>query len=253
MSDAFSQSDDDLFSYDPSQEKKKNTSFDSFSVNSKPNNELYDQIAKDIKNNDEDNFLEINELRVKFSQAVLGSYYFWVNPSTAVSYVNTVTTVLDQLTNGRFSDLYLYNNLEITILRRSQLVYLLDGTFNQDNHKNDESFKSFMKKLGVDVDQTYIPTYVGTLIRISNSILARERSMYLELAQKLNIVPNPAVLDINSDKDDTDNMAASLKSTVNSIQEDHLSNIFIANFSESFVNKLNNMNQSNIDYEIRSL
>jgi len=253
MSDAFSQSDDDLFAYEPSREvKNTNSIYDSYSSNSKQNNELYDQISRNIQDNDEENFLEINALRVKFSQAVLGSYDFWISPTTPSSYASTVAQVLNQLTDGRFSDLYLFNNLEANIIRRSQLIYLLDGTFKGENSESD-SFKSFTKKIGVDVDQSYVPTYVGTLVRISTHILAKERSMYLELAQKLDIVPNPTALENQDSGSVLDQMGSDVHSSVQTKQQNHLSNTFISNFSESFVSKLNNMNNSNIAYEIRSI
>jgi len=253
MSDSFAQSDDDLFAYDPSKEtKSSNASYDSLSSNSKQTNEFYDKISKDIKDNDEDNFLEINALRVKFSQAMIGSYNFWITPTVPVAYSNTVTQVLDQLTNGKFSDLFLYNTLESNIIRRSQLMYLLNGTFNKETSETD-SFKSFMKKIGVDTDQGYVPTYVGTLIRISMHILARERSMYLDLAHRLQIVPNPLVLEDNSSLDLMQEMSRAIHTTVEGSQETYLVKRFISNFSESFAFKLNSMNNSNIEYEVRSL
>lgn len=253
MSDAFAHSDDDLFAYDPSNETKSlNNNFDSLSSNSKETNQFYDKISKDIESNDEENFLQINALRVKFSQAVISSYNFWIAPTVPVAYSNTVTQVLDQLTNGKFSDLFLYNTLESNIIRRSQLIYLLDGTFNKENSKTD-SFNYFMKKIGVDTDHGYIPTYVGTLIRISMHVLTKERSMYLDLANKLQIVPNSLVLEDNGSFEEMQQMSKFINSTVEGNQEAYLIQKFISNFSESFTFKLNNMNNSNIEYEVRSL
>jgi hypothetical protein len=251
MSDAFSQSDDDLFSYDPAKEEKS-VPFDYFSNNSKSNHELYEKISKDIKNNSDSNFLAINGLKIKFSQAVLGSYNFWVDSSADVSYYKAASQILDQLTNGRFTDLYLFNTLESNIIRRIQIVSLLDSAFGDMAHESD-SFKQFLAKLDIDTDQAYIPTYIGTLVRISQHILSKERSMYFCLSEKLGIDPNPIVNESSFSEQKIFDLAKSMDSSSDNIHNMALNNNFINNFSDSFIDKLNNITSTNISYEIRSI
>lgn len=250
MSEFMNENDDDLFEYDPSKEKVNNpTSFDS-SSNSKISNEVYDQIAKSMRNNDEESFIKTNAIRIKFSQAILNSYDFWISPTSSLTYFNTVTQILDELTNGRFSDLYLYNYLEANILRRNHIVYLLNQTFNSTDTKDSKAFNDFFDKLGVSVSDSYIPTYVGTLIRISNHILAKERSMYLSLANKLNLIPNPAVLDPNTTVDEV--FEATQSNSANT-RKDMLTSRFYSNIDDSFCEKLNNMNGTNISHRLSQL
>lgn len=248
MFEAYSQSDDDLFDYDPSKEsikeEKNNASTSSSSSN------IYNQISKNMENNDDDNIIGTSGLRVKFSQAVLGSYDYWVAPSGAVAYVQTINQVMDSLTGGRFSDLYLYNYLEMNILRRNNIVSLLNETFKNDHSSDSESFKHFLSKLKIDFSSSYIPTYIGTLIRISNHLIAQDRAMYLTLAEKLQLVPNPLVLE---NLMTPDSILVNSKVSVDNLQSELLGTKFISNINSSFVEKLNNLNQQNLEYIVRSV
>lgn len=246
MTDSFSQSDDDLFNYDPVNDKSSQSS-----INSKNSNDFYNQISQTIETNDDDNFLELNGIRVKFSQAIIGSYNFWLQPSFDKAYSSSVTTVLDELTNGRFTTLYIYNTLSLNIVRRNQLIFLLSGTFDSSTGSY-ESFSNFITKLGVDPSSSYVPTYVGTLVKISLYIIQREKTMYAHLAKKLGIVPDPNILDNNS---------------ISSFTLSDLNETFVADSLDSNVETynlglLNNINANYIDalsstdethYEIRSI
>jgi len=250
MSEFMNQNDDDLFSYDPSKEEKPSAPFVASSSNSKISNEIYDQITKNIEENDDENFLKINGLRIKFAQAILNSYHFWVSPISALSYLNTVTTVLDQLTNGRFSDLYLYNYLENNIIRRNHIIFLLTETFDPNNVKDSQSFDQFLEKMGIKLNDSYVPTYVGTLVRISSHILSKERAMYISLADKLKVVPNPAVLDPHPS---TEEVFDATQASVASSQAAMISASFDRNIDASFVEKLNNLNTTEIEYQVKKL
>lgn len=251
MSEFMKENDDDLFDYDPSKEKvSSSVPFSSSSSNSKISNEVYDQISKSIKENDDENFLKANGLRIKFSQAVLNSYDFWISPSSSFTYFSTVSQVLDELTNGRFSDLYLYNYLEANIIRRNHIAYLLNQTFYGNETKDSKAFNDFFDKLGIAVTDAYIATYVGTLIRITNHILSKERSMYLSLATKLNLIPNPAVLDPNTTSDE---IFEATQASSSSSRYSMLSSKFNQNIDESFYEKLNNMDGTNISHRLTEI
>ena len=251
MSDVFSQNDDDIFSYDPSKEESKPVDF-SISTSSDKNtsNEIYNHISKNINDNDDTALDGLNGLRVKFSQAVLGSYDFWLSTTSSVAYSNTINSVLDQITGGRFSDLYLFNYLEMSIIRRNHITHLLNDTFTSDEVKDSESFNSFMKRIGINVNDSYVPVYIGTMIRITHHVLSQERSMYLALAEKLQIVPNPAVLDTDNHYD---NIIKNAKSSVQQTQRELLDAKFAHNADSAFFEKLNNMNNSQVNHVIRSL
>jgi hypothetical protein len=253
MSESISQNDDDLFNYDPSKEKTSAHNISSFSdtSNSKVSNEVYEQIAKSIDQNDDENFLKLNGLRMKFSQAILNSYDFWLSPVYTVSYFATTVTVLDQLTDGKFSDLFLYNYLENSIVRRSHIIFLLTETFDSKNIKDSESFDRFLEKMEIKLTDAYVPTYVGTLVRISSHILSKQRAMYISLANKLNIVPNSVIFDAHPSIEEV--FKATQFDNIAGVQEAVIARSFNSNFSGSFVEKLNNLNATNIDYQIRNL
>jgi hypothetical protein len=251
MSDLFYQDDDDLFSYDPSKEVSKPTDFSSSTLNQKDqNNEIYSHISKNINDNDDVALDGIDGLRIKFSQAVLGSYDFWLASASPVAYTNTLNSIMDQITGGRFSDLYLYNYLEINIIRRMHISHIMNDAFSAEGLKDTDNFKSFMKRIGVDIADSYVPVYIGTMIRITNHIIAQERSMYLALAEKMQITPNPTVLDADYHYD---TIIKNAKSSVQQSQRDLLDLKFAHNSDHVFFDKLNNMNNTQVNHVIRTI
>ena len=253
MSEFSRQNDDDLFDYDPSKDKPKvSHDYISSSSNSKVSNEVYDQITKSIEENDDENYLKVNGLRIKFSQAILNSYDYWISPIGAISSFVTISQVLDQLTGGRFSSLYLYNYLETSILRRKHIIYLLSQTFDQvsRNKDDDDSFREFLARLDVKVSDSYIPTYVGTLVRISSHILAKDRAMYITLANKLDIVPNASVLESTSSPSEVYNNS---QQNVKAASDCLLQETFNKSVDMAFAEKLNNLNGTQVDYQLRSI
>ena len=107
-----------------------------------------------------------------------------------------------------------------------------------------------MNRIIVYDDGPYLSTYVGTLVRISNHILVRERAMYLSLAERLQLPFNPL---ISQDTPNFEEVIALSKFTVTDQQEKIIQNQFIHNSDESFLQKLNNINLSNINFKIRSI
>ena len=251
MSDPIFQNDDDLFNYDPSKDSSKHLDFSSSTSSDKnKENQIYSHISKNIDNNDDDALDGVNGLRVKFSQAVIGSYDYWIASALPVAYTSTINDVMDQLTGGRFSDLYLYNYLEINIIRRINIIGIMDDAFSSASSSASDSFKTFMKKIGVDITDSYVPVYIGTLTRITSHILAQERSMYLSLAEKLQVTPNPAVLDSNFTQESA---LRNARLSVQQSQRDLIDNKFIQNSDSNFFDRLNNMNTTQINHALRSL
>jgi hypothetical protein len=244
MSDAFSQDDDDLFSYDPTKETSKPLDFSSSNLSDKDkNNEIYNHISKNINDNDDLALEGMNGF-------VLGSYDFWLASSSAVAYSSTINTVMDQITGGRFSDLYLYNYLELNIIRRMHIIHLMNDAFASKDIKDDTGFKHFMKRIGVDLVDSYIPVYIGTMVRITNHALSQERSMYLSLAEKMQITPNPSVIDADYHYD---TIIKNAMSSVQKTQRDLLDIKFVQNSDSVFFDKLNNMNSTQVTHVVRSI
>lgn len=246
---SYSQSDDDLFDYDPSVEKAKEQLYNSVS-DIKSDNTLLSDLSRNIKNNDDQTFDGHTEIRVKLAEAILSSYDKWINNASSVAYFSTLNTMLDELTNGRFSVMYFYNTIEQKILRRININTLIGESFIVKNDNTKDTLKEFLTKIGISYDGPYLSTYVGTLVRISNHILIRERAMYLSLSERLKLSCNPL---ISQDSPNYEEIIAISQFTVTDQQEKIIQNQFIHNSDEYFLEKLNNINLSNINFKIRSI
>jgi hypothetical protein len=246
---SYSQSDDDLFDYDPSIEKPKEQLYNPVS-DIKSDNTLLSDLSRNIKNNDDQTFDGHTEIRVKLAEAILGSYDKWINNASSVAYFSTLNTMLDELTNGRFSVMYFYNTIEQKILRRININTLIGESFIVKNDNTKDSLKEFLGRIGISYDGPYLSTYVGTLVRISNHILIRERAMYLSLSERLQLPCNPL---ISQDSPNFEEVIALSQFTVTDQQEKIIQNQFIHNSDEYFLEKLNNINLTNINFKIRSI
>lgn len=246
---SYSQSDDDLFDYDPSVEKSKEQLYNSVS-DIKSDNTLLSDLSRNIKNNDDQTFDGHTEIRVKLAEAILGSYDKWINNASSVAYFSTLNTMLDELTNGRFSVMYFYNTIEQKILRRININTLIGESFIVKNDNNKDTLKEFLTRIGISYDGPYLSTYVGTLVRISNHILIREKAMYLSLSERLQLSCNPLIA---QDSPNFEEVIALSQFTVTDQQEKIIQNQFIHNSDEYFLEKLNNINLSNINFKIRSI
>jgi len=246
---SYSQSDDDLFDYDPSIEKPKEQLYNPVS-DIKSDNTLLSDLSRNIKNNDDQTFDGHTEIRVKLAEAILGSYDKWINNASSVAYFSTLNTMLDELTNGRFSVMYFYNTIEQKILRRININTLIGESFIVKNDNTKDSLKDFLGRIGISYDGPYLSTYVGTLVRISNHILIRERAMYLSLSERLQLPCNPL---ISQDSPNFEEVIALSQFTVTDQQEKIIQNQFIHNSDEYFLEKLNNINLTNINFKIRSI
>jgi hypothetical protein len=107
-----------------------------------------------------------------------------------------------------------------------------------------------MNRIGISVNDSYVPVYIGTIVSITTHVLAQERSMYLALAEKLQITPNPSVLDPNTNYD---TIIKHAKSSVHQTQKDLLDFKFVSNADTSFFDKLNNMNSAQANYSVRNI
>lgn len=248
---SYSHDDDDLFSYDPSkEEKQKEPIYSSVSDIKSTDNTLLNDLSRNIKNNDDETFDGKTEVRVKLAEAILSSYDKWLASATSIAYFSTLNTVLDELTNGRFSVMYFYNTVEQKILRRININTLIGEAFDPKLTQSNDTLKQFLDRLGISYDGPYLSTYVGTLLRISNHILLRERAMYLSLSERLQLSPNPLII---QDSPDFNEVLSISKFTVTDQQSKIIEDQFIQNSNQEFMDKLNTMNLSNINFNIRSI
>lgn len=189
--------DDDIFSYDPSTEKIVNQPDFSSSASNKSTGDIFEDISKRIEQTKDDDILGSFSMKVRFAESLLSSYTHFVR-FNQVFFHKAVHQTLDQLTSGRFSMLYMFNYLEQNIIRRLNINYLLSNIFTEKDDnviRASEDFKLFMKKVQVDLDDTFISCYIETNLEINNHVLNNERSMYAHLAEKLELEMHPAISD----------------------------------------------------------
>lgn len=247
---SYSQDDDDLFSYDPSTEKINEPVYGSVSDLNSPDNSLLNDLSRNIKNNDDETFDGKTEVRVKLAEAIISSYDKWLVNTSSIAYFSTLNTLMDELTGGRFSVMYFYNTIEQKILRRININALIGEAFNSSNNDNKDTLSQFLSKIGISFDGPYLSTYVGTLLRISNHVLIRERAMYLSLSERLQLTPNPLIV---QDSPDFDEVISISKFTVTDQQNKIIEDQFIQNSNQEFAEKLNIMLASSINFNIRSI
>lgn len=249
-SNLYSQSDDDIFSYDPSTEPVKSQPYNPIPEAKPADNVLLTDLSRDIKDNDDETFDGNTEVRVKLAEAILTAYNHWTSNAGSVGYFSTLNTILDELTAGRFGLMYFYNTLEQKILRRININFLLGDTFTSTDKDVNNTLKRFLAKIGVSLDGPYLPTYVGTLVRMSNHILIRERVMYLHLSEKYKLPVNPIIFQENPNFEE---IVLSSRITVSEQHEKVIRNQFISNTDQIFLEKLNDTTSSNINFKIRSI
>ena len=117
------QNDDDLFNYDPSTESVNNQpNFSTSSSGTKYNSDILDSISKKFEDDKDIDTLGMLGIRIKFAQSLIGSYTEFIQRSV-VPFHKAVHETLDEITNGRFSMIHMYNYLEQNILRRLIFVF----------------------------------------------------------------------------------------------------------------------------------
>jgi len=188
--------DDDLFSYDPTQDqvqKEQYTSSESFtSTNS--NNQLLDDVYRSIENVSSRSEEDHIRTRVGLANSLYDAYSSYVEKSSSVAYVQAVSSTLDEITNGKFSATLAYYQIEQNIFRRIQVHFLLQAVI-ENNDSDEVSFQEFLKRLNIIVPEDFTDIYFSTIFRISNHVLNIERAHYIALAKKLGLTPISAALD----------------------------------------------------------
>lgn len=234
----YRQDDDDLFSYDPSQDTPASdyTSLPS-SAPSSPNSlldDLYRTIDKNQKN-DHDS----SRFRVSLADSLYEAYADYVGLSQVVSHFQAVTETLDNITQGAFGKLYLCRRVEQNIFRRLAIHMLLQAIIEDDTKDEDGmSFKEFLSKMNITVDDDFIPTYFGSIMRISQHALNLDRALYINLCQELSITPNYLAIDSDIQAQDINNF---VRRNVSEQQNIYLDNLYNIACGQNLIDNVNNI------------
>ena len=231
-------SDDDLFGYDPSQES---SSLPINPINSSPDyssSDIFQDIGKRIDSSKDNDLIGSFTLKIRFAQSLLEAYTEFVQPTT-VFFHKAVHQTLDKLTNGNFSFIYMYNYLEQNIIKRLHIKYLIESSFlSEDNSSISSDFKSFLSKIGLDIDSTFIKIHIRTNIDINNHILNNERSLYMNLAEKLSYTPHPL---IDNPEPNSNDIHESIPNSIQGYHENMYESIFMSLADSNYTDKLSQL------------
>lgn len=230
-------SDDDLFGYDPSQESLSpsinpiNTNLDH------SNSDIFQDISKRIDSSKDSDLIGSFTLKIRFAQSLLASYSDFVKPNS-VFFHKSVHQTLDKLTNGNFSFIYMYNYLEQNIIRRLHIKYLIETSFLSSNDFISLDFQSFLSKIGLDIDSTFIQIHIKTNIDINNHILNNERSLYMNLAEKLSFTPHFL---IDNPEPNSTEIYQSIPDNIQAYHETLYESIFMSLADSDYTDKLSEL------------
>lgn len=228
-----SNNDDDLFSYDPSSTPVNNIAFET-NFNS---SEVMENISKKIEKSKDDDILGSFSTRIRFAQSLLiayGEYVGW----GATFFHKSIHQTLDSLTSGTFSLLYMFNYLEYNILRRLNIKHLLEGTFIKKHDEVVQEFKKFMDKTGFSLDENFISMYINTNLEINDHVINNERAMYLLLADKIQKIPNPTIVNPNPSIKD---LSDSFIMRTSDYHEELFNDIFASLADSEYLQNLSNL------------
>ena len=118
----------------------------------------------------------------------------WVSNSTTVAFTKATQSSLDEITDGRYSKLYYLYNLESKITQRKIVVQFLK--MMADTH--DAEFEAIKNLIGLQLDDIYMHSYVGTFLNISLYTIQSQIEMYLALAKDLGVTPPQGIDEIDT-------------------------------------------------------
>lgn len=175
MSSYVSGNDDDLFDYEPEE-----TSSESYTSASQ-----YHDLLNDIKDNVSSSD-DLNTDKARLSIAFAHALHKFTDDTKADAFHKSVAITLDKLTQGDYSLIRKFYELELSISRRMQFIALFNQTFDNID-LNDDFAKDLFKFLNIDITHTYLHSCYRTLIHITNHALTLDRYVYRSLSERLNI------------------------------------------------------------------
>lgn len=197
MSQYISNNDDDLFEYDPTEENedsllKKYVEQQYDYVNSEKDlHQKYigsNALAKTLsetfdKENDLDSITLSNASVYRALMNAMETFVITDRDNNK----KTVHKILDELTQGKFSLMLMYNVLEERIAVRRILYLTLQAVFKDKSSKEIESFISLASKFShAEITDEFLTGSIRTTISILDFTIKLDQVNYLHVAEKLN-------------------------------------------------------------------
>jgi hypothetical protein len=182
---SYASSDDDLFEYeyDEKEESKSSSSFvEDLNISSKifKENNSIDSLDLDSKS------ATLNGNKIRLSLAYNNAFCSFVSEVHSQSVAKSFVIVLDTLTNGDFSLISKFYDLEMTISRKMLFLDLSHRSLNMESL--DSSFaEQIFKALDVTFSEFYLNNFYYSTLDICEFSLGIDRAEYLVLSKKLGI------------------------------------------------------------------
>lgn len=227
---SYSDTDDDLFEYDPDQEihQELNTppSSERLSSLSTDQKQFLNNIKDKFESDDEDDF-DLEKGSVRHGQTKLAASFqsaasYFLYDLEYHSYTMSSHRVLDELTEGRFSLLNTFYFLENKIAKTMNFINMSTNVFTDEK----ETFLEIVKELfGVELSDLHVETCYLSHIRIARHSLTVNRSQYKAISKLVDVpVREELVLDNNDTIIDPHSYGYS--SFIKNLRSNILTNIF---------------------------
>lgn len=199
MSSYLSSNDDDLFDYEPEEDLTESTirETDNGSTNK---SELFEKIRTNLDNDLDTNDGNLDNAKVKLALSYHIAYAMFLSEINKDASAKSLHIVLDRLTNGDFTLVKAFYELEMKISRR--LIFLDISRSALENKDTSDSFMEFVAKtIGVTFNDFYKATCYQSTWNITRHAINIDRAVYLTLSKKLGLPVQQSLFDDNF-KDD---------------------------------------------------
>lgn len=240
----FSENDDDLFNYDPSQDNRPKYEPVVTPSTSGSQNKVLDDLYRGIENITNDITNKDASFRVGVADALYEAYQEYLLGSLPLAHLSSVLQTLDELTDYRFGALQTCRYIEQNIFRRLNIHALIQAIL-ENNARDEEgyTFKEFLQKANIDIPDDFVTVYFSTLFRISNHVLNVERAQYMDLCAKLEITPNPLAIDPTALPRD---IVAALPLNAQDIYAPYINSVLSNTFDEQRVSSIQSIFSSDV-------
>ena len=188
--------DDDLFDYDPDldqtpletplqqQTSKQSSDFENFVSKEKLDQDL--DLSADTL---------IDQPKVKLAIAFHTATHRHFSNVESSSYFKSIALVLDQLTNGHFSLIYMFYRKEALIAQRILFLSMMDDVVDFSKKDNDNVLSEILSHLGISISKLHVDLNYATSLAICRHAVATDRVIYQHIGEKLSIPVNQSLID----------------------------------------------------------
>ena len=190
--------DDDLFDYDPELDQSSSASVSQeLFTKSSESSDFQNFVSKNKSDDDID--LSSNQLidqhKVKLALAFHSATHRHFSGVESPTYFKAITLVLDKLTDGHFSLIYMFYRKEALIAQRLLFLSMMDAVTNFSEKDSQNILSEILSHLGITIDKLHVDLNYGTSLSICRHAVATDRVIYQHLSDKLSIPVNEFIID----------------------------------------------------------